>query len=225
VYRGLRRFLLTAALLALATAAHAGSGNLIPAPSFNTNVEFLANWENLSVGTWTDLDFEENPFSGSVLVINDSVGADTGLPIISPCLPVTPGTSYQFSAWQYQPSPRLVAGYAQLFLQWRDSCPSGALIGDTSVSSYAFGAWTFVESLPAVAPIGAHGARLWLTAVRTPASGTFSVHFDEAFVPEPDGSASTFAAAASLAALWRRHGSARRDGSRQHRAARRARRT
>lgn len=180
MYPGLRRLLLPAALLALGPATRVEAGNLIPAPSFDTNAEYLANWENLSVGTWTDLDFEENPGSGSVLVSNDSVGADTGLPIISPCLPVTPGTRYQFSAWQYQPSPRPVAGYAQLFLQWRASCPSGALIGDTSVSSYEFGAWTFVESLPAVAPIGAHGARLWLTAVRTPASGTFSVYFDEA---------------------------------------------
>jgi hypothetical protein len=154
-----------------------------------------------------------------VIVSNDTPGADVGIPIISPCLPVTPGTSYQFSAWQYQPSPRPVAGYAQLILQWRESCPSGALTGSASVNSYEFGAWTFVAGLPTEAPVGAYGASLWLTAVRTPASGTFSVYFDEAFVPEPDGSASTFAAAASLAALLRRRGSARRDGSRQHRTA------
>ena len=219
MYRGLRRLLLAAALLALGTATRAEAGNLIPAPSFDTAVEFLANWENLFDGAWTDFDFEENPFSGSVIVNNDVPGADVGIPVISPCVPVTPGTAYQFSAWQYQPSPRPVAGYAQLLLQWRESCPSGALLGSSGVNSYEFGAWTFVERPPTVAPVGAHGARLWLTAVRTPVSGTFSVYFDEAFVPEPDQSASVLAAAASLAALWRRRGSARRDGSRQHRTA------
>ncbi len=219
MYRGLRRFLLTAALLALATAAHAGAGNLIPAPSFNTEVEFLANWENTVFGAWTDLDFEDKLSSGSVIVSNDTPGADVGIPILTPCLPVTPGTSYAFSSWQYQPSPRPVAGYAQLILQWRESCPLGAVMGSSSVNSYEFGAWTFVSGLPAEAPVGAYGARLWLNAVRTPASGTFSVYFDEAFVPEPHQRASAFVAAASLAALWRRRGSARRDDSRQHRTA------
>lgn len=219
MYRGLRRILLAAALLALGTATRAEAGNLIPAPSFDTEGEFLANWENLSAGTWTDLDFEDNLLSGSVIVSNDVPGADVGIPIISLCLPVTPGTTYQFSAWQYQPSPRAVAGYAQLILQWRESCPSGALMGSTAVNSDEFGAWTFVSGSPAEAPVGAHGARLWLNAVRTPASGTFSVYFDEVFVPEPHQRASAFVAAASLAALWRRRGSARRDGSRQHRTA------
>jgi hypothetical protein len=157
--------------------------------------------------------------AAALLSLGPAPHAESGIPIISPCLPVTPGTTYQFSAWQYQPSPRPVTGYAQLILQWRESCPSGVLVGSAEVSSHGFGAWTFVSGLPAQAPVGAYGARLWLTAVKTPASGTFSVYFDEAFVPEPDEGASAFAAAASLAALWRRRGSARRDGSRQHRTA------
>ena len=219
MYRGLRRILLATALLALATAAHAGSGNLIPAPSFNTEAEFLANWDNLPAGSWTDLDFEDNLLSGSVAINNDLLDAGTGIPVITPCLTVTPGATYRFSAWQFTPSPQLAAGYARLSLQWRDSCPSGAL-GDssTAASSDVTLAWTFFSG-EATAPPGAHGARLWLTAVKTPASGTFSDYYDEAFVPEPEEGASAFAAAASLAALWRRRGSARRDGSRQHRTA------
>ena len=210
---------MAAGLLALGTATHAEAGNLIAAPSFDTNAEYLANWENLPAGTWTDLDFEENPLSGSVAINNDILDAGTGLPVITPCLTVTPGATYRFSAWQFTPSPQLAAGYARLSLQWRDSCPSGAL-GDnsTAASSDVTLAWTFFSG-EATAPAGANGAHLWLTAVKTPASGTFSVYFDEAFVPEPDQSASVLAAAASLAALWRRRGSARRDGSRQHRTA------
>lgn len=219
MYPELRRLLLPVALLALATATRTEAGNLIPAPSFDTEVEYLANWENTTTGTWTGLDFEENPSSGSVIVTNDTLGADVGVPIITPCLPVIPGRTYAFSAWQYQPSPRPVVGYAQVILQWQESCPSGALMGSSSANSFEFGAWTFVSGLPAAAPVGAHGASLWLNAVRTPASGTFSVHFDEAVLPEPDEGASVLVAAASLAAISRRRGSARRDGSQRHRTA------
>ena len=201
-------------LLALATAAHAQAGNLVPAPSFDTELEFLANWENLSAGdVWTSLDFEDNPSSGSVRINDDIPGADTGMAVISPCLPVTPGTIYQFSAWQFTPSPQPVVGYAALFLEWRDSCPSGALVGFPTVTSDVTLAWTFFSAV-APAPVSAHGARLWLSAVRTPASGTFSVYFDQAFVPEPGREAAAVTAAASLAFVRRR-----RPGSLLRRAA------
>lgn len=220
MYRGLRRLLLAAGLLALGTATHAEAANLIAAPSFNTEFEFLGYWENLVAGdVWTTLDFEDDPFSGSMAINNEIAGAGIGAAVTSPCLPVTPGAIYRFSAWQFTPSPQLVDGFAQIFLQWRDACPSGALGGiSTAASSDATLAWTFFSG-EALAPVGANGASLWLIAVKTLAGGTFSVYFDEAFVPEPEESASVFAAAASLAALWRRRGSARRDGSQQHRTA------
>jgi hypothetical protein len=89
-------------------------------------------------------------------------------------------------------------------LQWRESCPSGAFTGGfESASSAATLAWSEIAGIGS-APLGANGARLWLIAVRTPAAGTFSVYFDQAFVPEPDGRPAALAGVAGLAWVRRR---------------------
>ena len=118
------------------------AGNFIPAPSFDTDVEYLANWENSDA----DVDgprFRGEPSSGSVMVNKTPWVPMSAFRSSAPCVPVIPGRPMQFSAWQYQPSPRWSPASAAL-LQG-GSHVSGALLGSSGVNSYEFGAWTFVE--------------------------------------------------------------------------------
>ncbi len=202
---GVRRSAIAAALIgALLAAGAAHAQNLVPGPDFDSASDFTNNWGNLGAGkTWSVLDFEGNPFSGSVSIDNTDPGS-TGIAVFTPCFPVVEGDTYAFSAWQFTPSPPQGDGLARLLLQWRQSCPAGPFLGgDVIVDSEAIGDWTFL-SKEAVAPAGAGGARLWLLSVKITAGGGYQIYFDHAYVPEPSAAAAACAAAACLAALRRR---------------------
>src|SRR5262249_23717011 len=150
-------------------------------------VELTGGWTNLSSSeSWTSLDVNADPSSGSVRIDNTAPDAGTIVPMFSVCMNVVPGETYAFSAWQFTPSPPLAAGSARLYLQWRESCPDGAFMGASPVpaDSAAEGVWTLVSG-EAQAPVGATGAHLWLSVVKTPGASERSTYFDDLFVPEP----------------------------------------
>jgi hypothetical protein len=202
----------------LLAAGTAGAQNLVPAPDFDTANEFTTNWGNLGADkTWSSLDFEDSPFSGSASVDNTTPSAGTGTLINSTCFPVLEGDRIAYSAWQFTPSPPQGDGFARITLQWRASCPSGAFVGgDVSTISAAVGDWTYFSS-EAIAPVGAGGARLSLSSVKTSAGGSYKVYFDHVYAPEPSALASTCAAAlclASAATARRVRRANARDGAR-----------
>jgi hypothetical protein len=192
-----------------ASAAHAQ--NLLPYPHFDAASDLTDGWSNLSAAeSWTSLDVNDDPGSGSVAIENTSTTAGAGIGIFSVCVDVVLGQTYAFSAWQFTPSPPQAPGSARLLMQWRQSCPSGAFTGgDVIVDSPAEGAWAQVAG-EAQAPLGAGGARLWVSVVKTTTTAKRTAFFDEAFVPEPGTAPASIAAVAVVAALRVRRRAQRR---------------
>lgn len=200
---------LAAALVAivfLAVSARALAANLLPGSGFDAPDDLTMHWGNLGPGkVWSSEDRLGSDSSGSLLMIN---GEDpgTGILLFSSCVPVVAGNAYDFGGWSYIPFLQPADGFAQVRIQWRETCPAGAFTGsEVAATSTTIGEWTLVEG-EAEAPVGAGGARLALSNGKTSgAEGIgFEVYFDDVFLPEPGGAGSATGAFLALAALRRR---------------------
>jgi hypothetical protein len=190
-----------AGLLFLAASNPAIASNLIPGSGFDAPGELTMHWSNLGADkVWSSDDRLGSGQSGSLLMINDEDPL-TGILVFSSCVPVVPGEIYSFGAWHFVQFLQPAEGYAQVEVQWRESCPAGAFLPPVpTASSSAIGSWTLIED-QAEAPTGANGARLVLVDTKTAGAAglDLAIYFDDAFLPEPSGVALGVTA---LLVLW-----------------------
>lgn len=175
--------------------------------SFDTSVfGYVSTVGNVTL-SWSDVDADGAPASGSALLVNTRGDASSG-PVnwMIDCFAVEAGTDYTTGASILIPGGQDRTGVAQVFVSWFSSgacgLPSLLSQGRTFEVRDA-GSWQRSEE-PLTAPAGALGARVGMTLFKNEAFGALSAHFDDLlFAPEPAGAGPGAAAALALLALRR----------------------
>jgi hypothetical protein len=180
--------------------------NLISGASFDSSSDLTSNWFNLDVNkVWVQVpDLDGSSQSGSVRMRNfgDTSMGSPGTLVIT-CLPVDPGTLYEFIIWfNITFNFQAATGVAQILVQWQDQCGGTFLGGDVAVSSGEVGMWTQLQMVEQPPP-GAGGARVSMVNLKQSGDTqvALEIFFDEVFVPEPGASTLSAAALAALLGL------------------------
>jgi hypothetical protein len=138
----------------------------------------------MTAATFSTLDANDDTASGSIRATTTSPGAFTGGGVLSECIPVVAGVTYQ-QRYDYLIEPANgidVTVSAQVNFYSDSSCSfGGSLIGYGGiVADLADGAWhaspDSTDRYPA--PAGARGARLRLNIGKPVVGGSASAHFD-----------------------------------------------
>jgi hypothetical protein len=179
--------------------------NLLPNGSFS---EFfmLQGWPVLDDATWSSVDVDEVPNSGSLRVSNTTPNIAKGADSV--CFPAEPDTVYRIAAsvlWLDLESS--ADGRVQLRLYFRTgpNCTGGGFAGGFFDAVEA-DSWQRVQAL-VVAPAGTVSASAHLWNWRDGNSGIFISYFDVVevvAVPEPDASALALGGLVGVAAIARR---------------------
>ncbi len=188
------RALFAALLLALLFAATpALAGNSLTNPTFDTD---LSGWAYVGTANWDASDALARPNSGSLVGTNQAATPFTyETLLISACLPVTPGASYDGSFDYRIPTGQGVTSIPSLEIAWYSGTSCGGL---TFLSANALvdgtivdGAWHRAESSYApTAPAGATFATLRLHLSKLEAGGTATAFYDN-IVFKPQGHCGT----------------------------------
>lgn len=184
------RALLVALLLA---ATPAFAGNSLTNPTFDTG---LAGWAYVGTANWDASDALAQPSSGSLVGTNSAASPFTyETLLISACLPVTAGASYDGSFDYRIPAGQGVTSVPSLEIAWYSGASCGgltfmsasALVDGTTVD----GAWHRAESTYApIAPAGATFATFRLHLSKIEAGGTATAYYDN-LVFKPEGTCGT----------------------------------
>ncbi len=175
----------------LGTAAQAG--NLILNSGFDVDYVSWAPETHSSI-TWSSLDSEGNPMSGSALVTNLHPDPNNGQGMVQ-CLPavVIPGAAYGFGGKVYIPSGQVNTGDAQVGLRWYDdlNC-TGAVVGSQPrLGTITTDVWVALSASGEVAPAGAMSVYFLAFSNKNEGGGSFEAYFDglslEMNLPYADG--------------------------------------
>ncbi len=172
-----RRLFLPVLVLAssfLGAAPSAGQ-NIVVNGEFATD---LASWSVLTgAGVWDPLDRNGSPTSGSARL----TASDIFAVLRQTCMPVVPGTTYDFGARVYLPSGQGSSGHSWVRVMWDSDCDPSGIVGLHQTSDFAaLDTWQAVEFSQAAAPIDATFAHIDVAVIRV--SGTFFGHVDGAFL-------------------------------------------
>ncbi len=182
---------LFAALLLAASPALAG--NQLVNATFDTD---LSGWAYVGTATWNASDALAQASSGSALGTNSAATPFTyETVLVSACLPVTPGASYDGSFDYRIPAGQGVTSVPSLEISWYNGAGCG---GANYLSSNALvdgnaadGAWHRAEaSYAPVAPTGATFAAFRVNLSKIEASGTATAFYDN-LVFKPAGTCGT----------------------------------
>lgn len=184
------RALFAALLLA---AAPALAGNSLTNPTFDTD---LSGWAYVSTAVWDPGDALAQSNSGSAVGTNNAATPFTyATLLISPCLPVTPGASYDGSFDYRIPTGQGVTAIPSLEIAWYSSgtCGGGSYLSSSSLvdGTIVDGAWHRAESTYApTAPAAAAFAAFRVHLSKIEAGGTATAAYDNV-VFKPQGTCGT----------------------------------
>ena len=179
----------TAIFVLFLAAAPAVAGNLLTNPTLDTD---LSGWAYVGAGVWDASDALARPNSGSVLATNNAGTPFTYVSVlISACLPVTPGASYDGSFDYRIPPGQGVTGVPSLEISWYSGagCGGGSYLSSSALvdGGTADGVWHRAESTYApAAPFGAVFASLRVNLSKYEAGGTATAYVDN-IVFKPQG--------------------------------------
>jgi hypothetical protein len=179
--------------------------NLLPNGSFS---EFfmLQGWPGLDDATWSSIDVDEVPNSGSLRVSNATPNTANGADSV--CFPAEPAIVYRIAASVLWLDPESSAdGVVQLRLEFATgpNCTNVSFAGGFYDAVEA-DSWQRVQAL-VTAPAGTVSASASLWNWRDGNSGVFISYFDDAevvAVPEPEASAFALGALAGVGVIARR---------------------
>lgn len=187
----MRNRALFAALLFAATPATAG--NLLTNPDFATD---LSGWAFVGSATWDASDAFGQPGSGSAAGANQAVSPFTyTTQLVSSCLPVAPGASFDGSFDYRVPPGQGVTAVPSLEIAWYSAagCGGGSYLSSNTLVSggTADGAWHRAEATYSpIAPATAAFAAVRVNLSKLEAGGTASAFYDN-IVVKPEGTCGT----------------------------------
>ena len=181
------RPLLTACAVLL-VALPASAANPLANPNFDTD---LSHWWPVDPGlaaSWSPLNANTYPWSGSVRLVN-TLATAPGLPayIQSDCLQVVGGLDYEVSGWAYIPSGQANTGLPYIsFERSEDSDCTMSSLFPFSFCTIPFDQWTKCSLKLPVSPEG-RSARVHIGSVKLEAGGSFVLNWDAIdFQPVPE---------------------------------------
>jgi hypothetical protein len=196
------RGLALAACGSLLLARAATAQNLAENGEFDVDI---AGWDPATSAAWLDEDWQEDPESGSLRIVNAS-STPTSI-LVAQCIPVEGGQPLVFEGAFRGALDGEATGRIRIGVSWRAAadCDSGSTILPYvfAVTVDAPADWTFASSEEFVAPAEAVAASVQLLATKTSEAGTLTADFDAIFVPEPGAGSAAMFAAFALAALRR----------------------
>lgn len=176
-----------AACLLVLLAAPVFSENLLPGGSFDDS---LAPWTPSALpATWSALDAGNSTTSGSIEVVVDIPGPVGGPAAYSPCVPAPPG-AYVAGIYVLLPTDQSPGRGGINFRTYSDpACLAqvSVITGPRLSTDESTGAWTFVTGSLTVPP-GAAYIQADLSAARSDASGSLTLHLDNATLCPAEGS-------------------------------------
>jgi hypothetical protein len=191
--------------LAVLLACPASAAELPFFDPFETSVfGYVSTVSNVSV-TWSALDVDGAPDSGSALLVNTRSDATSGpVHYALACFAVEAGVPYTAGASILIPAGQTRTGVAQVFSSWFSSASCGGAtllsFGRTPEIRNA-GSWLRSEQ-ELVAPVGATGARIGIVLFKNETGDSLEAHFDDLlFAPEPADGVQGVAAMLALGSL------------------------
>jgi len=175
--------LAVAAVVLLATAP-IGAENLVRNGNFNTDVSDWPAEDSYAQVSWSPLDANGSPSSGSALVANVSTGPSNGIGIHQ-CLSgpgIVAGASYTYGGRVRIPSGQARTGFVMFGLRWYDSpdC-SGNAEDQPRIDTRVLGAWVSLQDTSA-APAGARSVEVLAFPSKAEAGGELDALFDAIFL-------------------------------------------
>lgn len=174
-------------------AAPALAGNLLPNPTFDSG---FAGWAYVGTGTWNASDALAQAGSGSALGTNSAATPFTyETVLVSACLPVVPGASYDGSFDYRIPTGQGVTSVPSLEIAWYSGagCGGGSYLSSNMLvdGTLVDGAWHRAESTYApTAPANATFASFRVHLSKIEAGGTATAYYDN-IVWKPQGTCGT----------------------------------
>lgn len=190
----------TAALL---FAGVASSQNLATNGDFDLSTD---GWEGTTPPSFLAEDWQEDPASGALRLVNDSV-TESSIHV-SQCvsLGATDPVVVE-SALRSSLDPE-ASGRIRIVVAWHDQegCdPTSTIFPiEFPITLDAPQDWTLVTTNPVSPPVEAVAADIQLTATKTSAVGSLTTDFDAIYVPEPTAASAGAVGAFTLLALRRR---------------------
>lgn len=158
--------------------------SLVVNGDFNQDV---LGWTQLSAVTLTwdpTSDFENNPGSGSALVVNAQPGSSSSG--VTQCVNWIPGgESYDLSAWLRAPTGQSADGHALVFVWWYSQADCTDFLASGPSTGWLFTSDDWVERsiLGSPAPQDAASAVVYLNVVKeSDTPGEYQVSFDRVFL-------------------------------------------
>lgn len=191
----------TAALL---VAGVATSQNLAANGDFDLDTD---GWAGDTSPSYLAEDWQEEPGSGSLRLVNDAV-TESSIQV-GQCVPLGGTDPVVFEgALRSSLSPE-TSGRIRIVVAWHNAggCEPLSTIFplEFPLTLDAPQDWTLVTSAPISPPVGAVAADVQLTATKTSAVGSLTTDFDAIYVPEPTAASAGAIGAFTLLALRRRH--------------------
>ena len=158
-------------------------GEGLDGPDLVVNGDFdtgVAGWTELSIPlVWDSSDYQDNPTSGSALILNNaSSAANSGA--IQCVNGIVGGDAYGLSTWLRVPSGQTGSGRAGAFVWWysEPSCAGTWLEESSTPYITTSDTWREVIASSAVAPSAAQSAKVYLNCFKETEAGTYQVFFD-----------------------------------------------
>ena len=173
---------LALALLIGLAALPAAAQNLLPNGTFDHDI---AGWslfaESLSP-SWSPLDADGSPSSGSLRVIDDFPANDGTYSSAAQCVPAVPGTSYRARGRFLYPEGQPNPGAAALGIYFSDgpNCSGSILLQVDEGADLPPGAWVSLDTGDAVAPPGTQWAYISFGFREVGVGGSAIFHLDDA---------------------------------------------
>ena len=157
--------------------------NVVFNPGFDTDVSGWTVESYVSI-SWSLMDANLNPASGSAEVTNSSPGPQNGTGITQ-CLDITPieGAAYDFGGKALIPDGQARTGSAQVGLRWwsGSSCTGSTVGTQPRRATSTLGAWVELSSTEQIAPAGAASAQFVAFPSKVEAGGSLVAHFDDLY--------------------------------------------
>jgi len=190
----------TATLLFAGVAA---SQNLATNGDFDVSTD---GWVGDTPPSFLAEDWQGNPASGSLRLVNDAVTSTTIQ--VSQCVSLGGLDPVVFEGALRSSLSAEASGRIRIVVAWHDQggCdPSSTIFPiEFPITLDAPQDWTLVTTDPVSPPVGAVAADIQLTATKTSATGSLTTDFDAIYVPEPAAASAGAVGALTLLALRRR---------------------
>jgi hypothetical protein len=181
---GLKAFLIGAALLASSSAATSVAQNLVPNPTFDTQIAPWINndTDHLTV-TWSSSDADGSASSGSALMVQSSPLQHFGIQIYTSCLTLPGASAYDFGGKFRIPSGQATEGSGYAGVEWfSDSACSNYITTTFAPAVTDLNSWQPSSLSGVTPPAGSVAAHAELFAQKDQAGGSFSIYADDAFL-------------------------------------------